>query len=261
MAGLPTDKHAGPLAVLPIYSHVRMLMADQHDHPPKPTRAAPPPFVGPPRAGALAPTPRLDRPTLPPFSPPFVKRPSPVVRQVAEQTDPVANTPTATAPAEVSAPAWLDSAPNETPASAPSSDVGITWVNPDEPAVVPPAQAATGIEWLDTPAPEASAPTAARARTDEEEDPFGWDPAEERAGALDTAPTSGSLDALKELEPWALPGAEPAASSSDDVASALERIAARVRSGELFVPTALSASSEEAVLAAVLAALLQRARR
>lgn len=235
-------------------------MADQHDHPPKPTRAAPPPFVGPPRAGALAPTTRVDRPTLPPFSPPFVKRPSPVVRQVTEQSGSAANTPTPTAPADATAPTWLDSAPNETPVAAPASEVGITWVNPDEPAVVPPVQAATGIEWLDSPAPETPAPPAASARTDEE-DPFGWDPAEERVGALDTAPTSGSLDALKELEPWALPGAEPAASSSDDVASALEGIAARVRSGELFVPTALTASSEEAVLAAVLAALLQRARR
>ena len=46
----------------------------------------------------------------------------------------------------------------------------------------------------------------------------------------------------------------------DDAADALERVAARIRSGDLFVPGALSAMSDEAVLAAVLAALLQRAR-
>lgn len=234
-------------------------MADPHDHSPKPVRSAPPPFMGPPRAGALAPKARVDRPTLPPFSPPFVKRPSPVVREVAGPPAPVPSVPAESAAADLRAPAWLDSAPNEPPVPVPASEVGIAWVNPDEPAVVPPPQAATGIEWLDSPTPEASAPTAANA--DEEDDPFGWDPAEERSGALDTAPTPSSLDTLKELEPWALPGAEPAASSADDVASALERIAARVRSGELFVPSALTASSEEAVLAAVLAALLQRARR
>jgi hypothetical protein len=132
-------------------------------------------------------------------------------------------------------------------------------VNPDEPAVTPPAQPATGIEWLDSPAPE-SAPAASRDPSSDIDDVFGWDPAEERVGALDTAPSSESLDALKELEPWALPGAEPTASTSDDVAAALERLAARVRSGDLFVPSALAAASEEAVLAAVLAALLQRSR-
>jgi hypothetical protein len=77
---------------------------------------------------------------------------------------------------------------------------------------------------------------------------------------LDAPPASASLEALKELEPWALPGAEPSASTADDVAAALERVASRVRSGDLFVPGAMAATSEEAVLAAVLAALLQRAR-
>ena len=234
-------------------------MADQHDRPRKPNRAAPPPFIGPPRGGALAPRTRVDRPTLPPFSPPFVKRPSPVVQEPASPRD--SSPPQAApAPAETSAPAWLDAVPNEQSASPPAPEVGIEWVNPDQPSVVAPPQAATGIEWLDSPAPADEPPAASRAHATEDDDPFGWDPAEERAGALDTAPTGGSLEALKELEPWALPGSEPAASSSDDVASALERIAARVRSGELFVPSALTASSEEAVLAAVLAALLQRAR-
>jgi hypothetical protein len=224
-------------------------MADQHDRSPKPTRAAPPPFVGPPRGGALTPRTRVDRPTLPPFSPPFVKRPTPVVRETREER----------APVEGSAAAGLVTPPNESAAPPMAAEVGVAWVNPDEPAVVPPPQPATGIEWLDSPAPDSPTSSTARAQA-EDDDPFGWDPAEERTGALDTAPTSGSLEALKELEPWALPGAEPSASSSDDVASALERIAARVRSGELFVPSALTAASEEAVLAAVLAALLHRAR-
>ena len=233
-------------------------MADPHDHSPKPTRAAPPPFVGPPRGGALAPRTRVDRPTLPPFSPPFVKRPSPVVRG-AESESPVAPAPEAQTPRpphDAGAPAWLDAAPNESGAASPVSEVGIAWVNPDEPVVPPPPQAATGIEWLDSPSPEQTSSVAA---TQPEEDPFGWDPAEERPGALDTAPSSPSLDALKELEPWASPG-EEATAGSDDAAGTLERIAARIRSGDLFVPGTLAAASDEAVLAAVLAALLHRAR-
>jgi hypothetical protein len=137
------------------------------------------------------------------------------------------------------------------------SEVGIAWVNPDKPAVTPPAQAATGIEWLDSPSPEQG--SAAAATPPEEDDPFGWDPAEERPGALDTAPSSPSLEALKELEPWASPG-EESTSGSDEIAGTLERIAARIRSGDLFVPGTLAAASDEAVLAAVLAALLHRAR-
>ena len=66
------------------------------------------------------------------------------------------------------------------------------------------------------------------------------------------APSEGAVAEIRH--------AEPPASTSDDVASALERLAARVRSGDLFVPSALAATSEEAVLAAVLAALLQRSR-
>jgi hypothetical protein len=236
-------------------------MADQHDHSPKPTRAAPPPFMGPPRAGALTPKTRSDRPTLPPFSPPFVKRPSPGVRQVNDPTDRGASTGMPpSAATETSGPAWLDAPPNEAaPTTSSDAVAGIAWVNPDEPAVTPPPQAATGIEWLDSPAPESGSSPPSSSSAADVDDVFGWDPAEERAGALDRAPLSASLDALKELEPWALPGAEPSAASSDDVASTLERVAGRVRSGDLFVPGALGAASEEAVLAAVLAALLQRA--
>ncbi|HJU68174.1 MAG TPA: hypothetical protein VJ650_07970 [Gemmatimonadaceae bacterium] len=235
-------------------------MADPHDHLPKPTRAAPPPFVGPSRGGALAPKARADRPTVPPFSPPFVKRPSPAVPVApAEPEVPTTNAARPPASEESSAPPWLDAPPNEPTAGAPAPEVGIAWVNPDAAAVVPPPQAATGIEWLDSPTPEPQ-PSSPGAPTEDDDDPFGWDPAEERVGSLNTAPTPGSLEALKELEPWASPGAEPSATSSDEVAAALDRIAARIRSGDLFVPGALTAASEEAVLAAVLAALLQRSR-
>jgi hypothetical protein len=48
--------------------------------------------------------------------------------------------------------------------------------------------------------------------------------------------------------------------TSDDVAAALERVAAQIRSGELIVPGHMSAVTDEAALAAVLAALLQRDR-
>jgi hypothetical protein len=213
-------------------------MADQHDHPSKRNRTAPPPFVGPPRAGALAPKTRADRPTLPPFSPPFVKRPSPAVPVVLD--------------------ARQDETPNE---PTPAGEVGIGWVNPDQPPVGAPAQAATGIDWLDSPAAEASAPTTPlKPSAEDDDDVFGWDPAEERGGALDRSHASVPLDALKELEPWALPGSELSGATSDDVAAALERVAARIRSGDLFVPGASTGTTEEAALASVLAALLQRAR-
>jgi hypothetical protein len=243
-------------------------MADEHDHPSKRTRTAPPPFVGPPRGGALAPKTRVDRPTLPPFSPPFsppfVKRPSPgvpVVRNDEERAVTPAPSPPS-APMERTAPSWLDAPPNE-PTAAPASvaEVGSRWVNPDEPPAVAPAQMATGIEWLDSPATEGTTPTTTSKPSAEElDDVFGWDPAEERGPALDAAPPSVTLDALKEIEPWALPGAEPSAMASDDVAAALERVAARIRSGHLFVPAALTPTTDEAMLASVLAALLQRAR-
>ena len=232
-------------------------MADQYDHPPKPTRVAPPPFAGPPRGGSLTPKTRVDRPTLPPFSPPFVKRPSPAVRE--EQPRSTAAVPPAPTPPTPADPAWFGEEPNEATAAAPMAEVGVAWVNPDEPAVSAPPQEPTGIEWLDSPAPGTATPAPA-ATTEDVDDVFGWDPAEDRPGALDTAPVSESLEALKELEPWAMPGAASSASGAEDVADALQRIAARVRSGDLFVPGATLAASDEAVLAAVLAALLQRSR-
>lgn len=152
-------------------------------------------------------------------------------------------------------PAWLAAEPNDRPLES-AAEVGGEWRNPDEPLGPPPTQAATGIAWLDSPEPPPAPSTASHEDSD---DPFGWDPAEERGTALDAPRTPSSLDALKEIEPWAVPGAE-APTTGDDVAAALERVAARIRSGDLLVPGATGTDSDEALLAAVLAALLQRAR-
>lgn len=203
-------------------------MAD-HDSS-KPARPAPPPFVGPPRGGALTPRTRADRPTLPPFSPPFVKRPSPAV--------PV-------------------SLPND--AAAIPRQPAAEWIDPDQPATSAPAQPPTGIDWLDSPSETAAAVATPKPPLDDADDVFGWDPAEERAGALGSPSSGETLDALKELEPWAMPGSEPPVSTSHDVAAALERIATRVRSGDLHVRSAPPGTTDEAVLACVLAAILQRA--
>lgn len=230
-------------------------MADHHDSSSKPARPAPPPFVGPPRGGALVPRTRADRPTLPPFSPPFVKRPSPTVpvqRAAATPAAPMTSQP------ERRAPTWLESSPNDAPATLPQAQPTVEWIDPDQP-VAAPAQPPTGIEWLDSPAAEGGPAAIAKPAKDDPDDVFGWDPAEERAGAFGAPPISDTLESLKELEPWAIPGSE-AGSTSDDVAAAIERIAGRIRSGDLHVPGAPPGTSDEAVLAAVLAALLQRAR-
>src|SRR5918999_4300040 len=221
-------------------------MGDQPHNRSKPVRPAPPPFVGRPNPGSLTPAPRPNRPTLPPFSPPFARRPSPAMP---------------TAPSSPAAePSWFDEEPNDASrAAADPGAAGIQWVNPDEPPSAPPSQAATGIEWLDTPPPAPVAASPTSPRSDEADDAFGWDPAEERAGALDAPSTNVSLDTLKELEPWASPGAESTISNSEELAAVLERVAARIRSGELFVPGA-STATDEAALASVLATLLQRAR-
>ncbi len=232
-------------------------MANHNDESPKPNRVVPPPFMGPPRLGALSPATRTGRAAAPPFAPPFAKRPSPAVAALPpELTTPKKEPPSAPSPAD----AWTDEVPNETSgaaALAPADPVGIEWVDPDAPPATAPAQAPTGIAWLDSPEPEPAKPPVPPSAKDVD-DVFGWDPAEERPGALDAAPVAETLEALKELEPWALPGGEAGASASEDLAVALERVAARIRSGDLFVPGA-TAVTDEAALACVLAALLQRA--
>lgn len=232
-------------------------MANHNDQSPKPNRVVPPPFMGPPRLGALSPATRTDRAAAPPFAPPFAKRASPAAPAQPSELKTPATEP---APAPAADPAWLEAVPNEISSATgtPSADpVGIEWVDPDVPPATAPAQAPTGIAWLDSPEPEAAKPSVQPSASDVD-DVFGWDPAEERPGALDTAPVAETLEALKELEPWALPGGEAGASASEDLAVALERVAARIRSGDLFVPGA-TAVTDEAALACVLAALLQRA--
>jgi hypothetical protein len=76
-----------------------------------------------------------------------------------------------------------------------------------------------------------------------------------------TRPESGageSLDRLKEIEPWAMPATAPSAASAEDaIAAALERIARRVRDGEVALPPETASTTDEAALALTLAALLR----
>jgi hypothetical protein len=143
--------------------------------------------------------------------------------------------------------------------TVPQAQPTVEWIDPDQPVAAAPAQPPTGIEWLDSPPAEGRPAAASRPTAHDTDDVFGWDPAEERAGAFGAPSSADTLEALKELEPWAVPGSEPA-SRSDDIAAAIERIAGRIRSGDLDVPGAPPGTSDEALLAAVLAALLQRAR-
>jgi hypothetical protein len=69
---------------------------------------------------------------------------------------------------------------------------------------------------------------------------------------------SQALDQLKEIEPWAMPSTAPSATSAEDaIAAALERIARRVRDGEVVLPPETMSTTDEAALALTLAALLR----
>jgi hypothetical protein len=71
-----------------------------------------------------------------------------------------------------------------------------------------------------------------------------------------------SLEQLKELEPWALPPSIPThADAAAMVAEALDRVARRLRNGELLLPPDLEAESEAAALAAALTAVLRSGTR
>jgi hypothetical protein len=72
--------------------------------------------------------------------------------------------------------------------------------------------------------------------------------------------TPAALEALKELEPWALPSAMPA-DAGTMVADALERIARRIRNGELKLPSDAPSASDENALSAALQALVRAPRR
>jgi hypothetical protein len=72
--------------------------------------------------------------------------------------------------------------------------------------------------------------------------------------------TPAALEALKELEPWPQSSAAPA-DSTRMVADALERVARRIRSGELRVPADAAGATEENALSAALQALVRAPRR
>jgi hypothetical protein len=74
-----------------------------------------------------------------------------------------------------------------------------------------------------------------------------------------TARAPGTLDRLKETEPWAAPAPEPFDPDvRATVATALERAAARVRAGDVVLPPNARATSDEGALALTLAAMLSR---
>ena len=73
--------------------------------------------------------------------------------------------------------------------------------------------------------------------------------------------TPRQLESVKELEPWGVPSVAPAVAVSDIVADALERVARKIRQGDLKVPPDASASSDENSLSAALQALVRAPRR
>lgn len=73
--------------------------------------------------------------------------------------------------------------------------------------------------------------------------------------------TPRQLEALKEMEPWAVPSEAPAADPQRIVAEALERVARRIRAGEVTVPADANAATDENALSAALQALVRAPRR
>ena len=73
--------------------------------------------------------------------------------------------------------------------------------------------------------------------------------------------TPRQLESLKELEPWALPSSAPQVPASDRVVEALERIARRIRAGDVDVPSDANAATDENALSAALQALVRAPRR
>lgn len=72
------------------------------------------------------------------------------------------------------------------------------------------------------------------------------------------AATDTGLGDLKEIEPWALPAGEASdPNPALHVADALERVARRIRSGDIILPPDSSAATDDAALALALAAVLR----
>jgi len=82
-----------------------------------------------------------------------------------------------------------------------------------------------------------------------------------RAMAPAEVRTPRQLEALKELEPWAVPSAASEVSAKDRVAEALERIAGRIRTGDVNVPADANAATDENALSAALQALVRAPRK
>ena len=80
-------------------------------------------------------------------------------------------------------------------------------------------------------------------------------------GSGQRTPTASSeLDDLKEIEPWAMPEGEASPGIPGDlVAAALERVAGRIRAGEVELPPDSTVPSDEAAVALALAALSRSA--
>jgi hypothetical protein len=71
--------------------------------------------------------------------------------------------------------------------------------------------------------------------------------------------TPAALEALKELEPWAMSAMErPEIAAA--IAFELERVARRIRTGELRVRTDVAAPNEESALSAALQAITRTQR-
>nr|MDQ6888333.1 hypothetical protein [Gemmatimonadota bacterium] len=71
---------------------------------------------------------------------------------------------------------------------------------------------------------------------------------------------AGDLERTKELEPWLMPASPDETGSVDRIATALERVASRIRAGEVRVSSASEVESDESALAAALAALFRTRR-
>jgi hypothetical protein len=80
----------------------------------------------------------------------------------------------------------------------------------------------------------------------------------------DELESAARLEALKEAEPWVMPGEAVVGAgerSPNAVAAALERIAQRLRRGEIVLPPGAATASDEQALSAALAAILKAPER
>lgn len=245
-------------------------MADEHESPKRarPVMPAMPPFRGPGAAPLRAPLPLVPPADHRKAPPPFVgakpsngARPAPNAEDVSSEptqdTLPVAN---------VAAP--LPFPPSPAKLHDPTQHVGgvpdalgdRNLEAPQPPAYSDqPPRANTDLPWLDT--STAQPPAAVESIPFPPFDTTSSEPAapEEAAQALAGLPYfDGDGDKHEEGSPPSLRASGRMHRVESDPAGALERIAARVRSGELSVPNLDPLDGDAATLAAVLSALLRR---